>query len=154
MVVAGPVPSVRSAGALVVLAILGLLACGDDGVGPSRTQIFSGTLAPPPETPRAAAFAVHELRVGRRGGLEARVDWTGEGALWLDLFTQRPPTSEPALASSPHAPTQVSPVLLSAVVGPGDYYLLVSQALVPAGPNRGACGCVNTYTLTVEHPGP
>jgi hypothetical protein len=161
MGVAEPAPSGRSllwrrwsARLFLVLVAVAPGACGDDGLGPSRSEIFTGTLAPPPEMPRAAGYAVHAVRLERRGSLRAQLAWTGDGALWLNLFAERPPTSEPALASSPNTPTQASPVGLAAVLGPGEYHLLVQQAIIPAGPNRGACGCVNAYTLTVSHPGP
>ena len=138
------------------LALFGLVAyaavgCGGGPTGPAlHTQTITGTLSS--VGTMAADYRSYPISVGAAGVLTASAQWVGDGALWLFVFDEAPPTTRPALAQSDQShPT--NPAALSAnLPSASTYYVLVMQSIVPAGPERGACQCVDDFTLTLTHP--
>ena len=41
---------------------------------------------------------------------------------------------------------------ISASVVAGTYYVMVMQSQVIIGPDKGTCGCVDNFTLTLTYP--
>jgi hypothetical protein len=131
--------------------VAALVACGGAPTAPSlRTLTITDSLSS--VGTMAADYRVYPVDVARAGALTASVRWVGEGALWLFIFDEEPPTNAPALAQSDqHAPA--NPATASAQVPrAGRYFVLVEQSIVPAGPARGSCRCRDDFTLTLTYP--
>jgi hypothetical protein len=89
----------------------------------------------------------YSVDVTRAGVLTAAVQWVGNGTYFLWIYSTPPPFTTPLTSN------QLSDAVpLTASVTPGMYYIMVSQWSFPAGPSRGACGCVTSFTLTVTYP--
>jgi hypothetical protein len=101
------------------------------------------------EHPIYADHKAYSVSVSQPGVLSASVQWVGEGDLWLFIFDAEPPTNHPPLASTL---TPRSAPISARVTAAGIYFVMVSQSQVDAGPDKGACGCVDNFTLTVTYP--
>jgi hypothetical protein len=134
--------------------LLGLAAAAGSCGGPTGPSLQSRTITDTLSSVGtiAADYRVYPVSVSRAGPLTASVRWVGNGALWLFIFDQEPPTTATPLAQSDQAqPT--NPVTISAQVpSAGRYFVLVTQSLVPGGPAQGSCQCRDDFTLTLTYP--
>jgi hypothetical protein len=137
--------------ALLPILVTVALSCGGGPAAPTpQTRSIDGALSS--VGTMAADYRVYPVDVGRPGALRASAAWVGGGALWLFVFDEEPPTTAPPLAQSDtREPTNPARVTAS-IPAAGRYFVLVQQSIVPAGPARGACGCVDTFTLTLTYP--
>ena len=127
-------------------------ACESPEAPSLRTRTIEESVSPPPGFPLAGGFQIYDVTPTRPGRLTATLAWTGDGGLWLDVFDQRPPTTAEPIVSSQRSGIGGNPTILSADVVSRTYFVLVSQRVVPAGPNRGGCGCTNDFVLTLTYP--
>jgi hypothetical protein len=127
--------------------IVSLATCGGPMSPSLRTEVITGSLSSA-DHPMAADHKFYSVEVSQPGVITAGVRWVGEGEVWFFIFDAQPPTNHEPLASNvtSHATS------ISASVVAGTYYILLSQEQVVEGPDKGACGCVNEFTLTVTHP--
>lgn len=136
---------------MAVLGLVGfMLACGGPTSPTLRSQTISGSLSS--VGTMAADYRVYTIDAGGAGALDASLRWTGDGDLWIFVFDVPPPTSEPALAQSDQAHPTNPVALRASLPRAGTYYVLVMQSIVPAGPERGACQCTDTFTLVLTYP--
>jgi hypothetical protein len=127
--------------------IVALAACGGPTSPSQRTDVITGSLSSV-DHPMAADHKFYSVEVSQSGVLSASIRWVGSGAVWVFVFDAQPPTNHEPLASNvtSHATS------ISASVVAGTYWILLSQEQVVAGPDKGACGCVDDFTLTLTYP--
>jgi hypothetical protein len=127
--------------------IVALATCGGPTSPSLRTEVITGSLSSV-DHPMASDHKIYSVDVGQSGVLSASIRWVGEGDVWVFIFDAQPPTNHEPLASNvtSHA------MSMSASVVAGTYYILLSQEQVVAGPDKGACGCVDEFTLTLTYP--
>ena len=122
-------------------------ACGGPTSPSLRSQVIAGSLSSV-DHQMAPDHKIYSVNVSQPGVLSASVQWVGEGDLWLYIFDAQPPTNHLPLASN----TTSNAIPISASVLAGTYFVMVSQSQVIEGPNKGACGCVDNFTLTLTYP--
>jgi len=127
--------------------VLATAACSGPTSPSLRSQVIVGSLSSV-DHQMSPDLQIYPVDVSHAGILSASVQWVGEGDLWLYIFDAQPPTNHPPLASN----TTSNAVPISASVVAGTYFVMVTQSRVIIGPGKGACGCVDNFTLTLTYP--
>ena len=127
--------------------IVALGACGGPTSPSLRTDVITGSLSSV-DHPMASDHKFYSVDVGQSGVLTASIRWVGEGDVWVFIFDAQPPTNHVPLASN--VTSHATSIFANVVAG--TYWILLSQEQVVEGPHKGACGCVDDFTLTLTYP--